>query len=99
MDEVRLPIRWRDTDALGHVNNAVYLTYLAEACRRRLGPFRFVRVELDYRREIAWDDHEVTVAVEVRETAGPRVHLAARIATATGDAAEALAVVELQPAP
>jgi acyl-CoA thioester hydrolase len=26
-----IEVRWRDLDALGHVNNAVYLTYLEEA--------------------------------------------------------------------
>lgn len=26
-----LEVRWRDLDALGHVNNAVYLTYLEQA--------------------------------------------------------------------
>jgi len=26
-----LEVRWRDVDALGHVNNAVYLTYLEQA--------------------------------------------------------------------
>jgi len=26
-----LDVRWRDLDALGHVNNAVYLTYLEQA--------------------------------------------------------------------
>ena len=29
--EVEIPIRWRDVDAYGHVNNAVFLTYLEEA--------------------------------------------------------------------
>jgi hypothetical protein len=29
--EERIGIRWRDMDAYGHVNNAVYLTYLEEA--------------------------------------------------------------------
>ncbi len=32
--EISLPIRWRDLDAYGHVNNSAYLTYLEEA---RLG--------------------------------------------------------------
>jgi len=32
MVEVTIPIRWRDVDNYGHVNNAVYLTYLEEAC-------------------------------------------------------------------
>ena len=30
--EKRIEIRWRDLDALGHVNNAVYATYLEECC-------------------------------------------------------------------
>ena len=29
--EKRIEIRWRDLDAYGHVNNAVYLNYLEEA--------------------------------------------------------------------
>ena len=28
MHEKQIEIRWRDQDAYGHVNNAVYLTYL-----------------------------------------------------------------------
>ncbi len=35
--QVPIPIRWRDLDALGHVNNAVYLTYFEVA---RLGYIR-----------------------------------------------------------
>ena len=31
MFEKRIAIRWRDLDALGHVNNAVYLTYFEVA--------------------------------------------------------------------
>lgn len=30
--QVELPVRFRDTDTMGHVNNAVYLSYL-EQCR------------------------------------------------------------------
>lgn len=59
----RLDVRFRDCDALGHVNNAVYLTYLEQA---RLHFWRasglaggageqapgviLARVEIDYRR-------------------------------------------------
>ena len=60
----RLEVRFRDCDALGHVNNAVYLTYLEEA---RLNHWRssglatkgdgegvpeliLARAEIDYRR-------------------------------------------------
>ena len=53
-----LPIRWSDMDALGHVNNAVYLTYLEEARTHYLAAVDWdwekfglivARVELDYR--------------------------------------------------
>jgi acyl-CoA thioester hydrolase len=30
MHDKKIEIRWRDIDALGHVNNAVYLTYFEE---------------------------------------------------------------------
>ena len=69
MTEVTIPIRWRDVDNYGHVNNAVYLTYLEEArdrwVRETLGPevdFVIVRIAIDYRRELSQDDVEVTVS-------------------------------------
>jgi acyl-CoA thioester hydrolase len=63
--EQRIPIRYRDTDALGHVNNAVYLTYVEELLLHWLGPvlgddFVSARVELDFRSELRHDDGEVT---------------------------------------
>jgi len=69
--EERVRIRWRDLDAYGHVNNAVFLTYL-EICRDAwvqevLGPvtdtwnFVLARVAIDYRRELRLDDDEVLV--------------------------------------
>ena len=68
MVEVTIPIRWRDVDNYGHVNNAVYLTYLEEArdrwAKETLGPevdFVIVRIAIDYRRELSQDDDEVTV--------------------------------------
>ncbi len=71
MHEERVRIRWRDLDAYGHVNNAVFLTYL-EICRdawaqKALGPvtdlgdFVLARVAIDYRRELTLDDDEVVV--------------------------------------
>ena len=69
MTQVTIPIRWRDVDNYGHVNNAVYLTYLEEArdrwVRETLGPevdFVIVRIAIDYRRELSQDDDEVTVS-------------------------------------
>ncbi len=38
-----LEVRWRDLDALGHVNNAVYLTYLEQARVHYLGHLGLVK--------------------------------------------------------
>jgi acyl-CoA thioester hydrolase len=69
MQEKRIEIRWRDMDAYGHVNNAVYLTYL-EAVRdlwleTTLGqsgdPWDYVlaRVAIDFRHELRLNDQAV----------------------------------------
>ena len=64
----RIDIRWRDSDAFGHVNNAVYLTYLEEVRDEWLagvldadGVWGFVlaRVALDFRRELVTGDGAV----------------------------------------
>jgi acyl-CoA thioester hydrolase len=71
MLERRIAIRWRDMDAYGHVNNAVYLTYL-EDCRDAwaqsvLGSvsdtwdFVLAHVGIDYRSQLTQDDGEVVV--------------------------------------
>ena len=66
--EERITIRWRDVDAYGHVNNAVYLTYLEEArdawVHEVMGErfdFVIVRIAIDYRRELSLEDREVIV--------------------------------------
>lgn len=63
--EHEIELRWRDHDALDHVNNAVFLTYLEEArlawLRRlpvpwfdeRQGPV-VARIEIDFRRPLTW---------------------------------------------
>jgi acyl-CoA thioester hydrolase len=71
MLEKRIEIRWRDVDAYGHVNNAVYLNYLEEArdawVTEVLGPvtetwdFVLARVAIDYERELRQDDGAVIV--------------------------------------
>jgi acyl-CoA thioester hydrolase len=70
--EVRIDIRWRDMDAYGHVNNAVYLNLLEEArdgwVQEVLGPvaddvwhFVLARVAIDFRSELKQEDGEVVV--------------------------------------
>jgi len=71
MHEKRIEIRWRDMDAFGHVNNAVYLTYLEEARDEWLEAalpagesawdFVVARVAIDFRRELSQDDGSVLV--------------------------------------
>jgi acyl-CoA thioester hydrolase len=68
--EKRVEIRWRDVDAFGHVNNAVYATYLEE-CRDEwleaaVGDdaswnFVIARVAIDFRRELRLEDDTVLV--------------------------------------
>ncbi|MBI4424826.1 MAG: acyl-CoA thioesterase [Elusimicrobia bacterium] len=73
---MELPARFSDLDALGHVNNAVYLSYLEEArvayLRDVLGvtdarrvEFILARVEIDYRSPVVLGE---TVRVAVRVT-------------------------------
>ena len=76
MHEERVRIRWRDLDAYGHVNNAVFLTYLEIRrdawAQKVLGPvtdtwnFVLARVAIDYRRELTLDDEVVVTCRPVR---------------------------------
>ncbi|HEV7667462.1 MAG TPA: thioesterase family protein [Thermoanaerobaculia bacterium] len=61
-----IPVRFRDIDGLGHVNNAVIVTYLEitrETYRRKLGEstdisefaFLLARVECDFRKPIPYN--------------------------------------------
>ena len=59
-----MQIRAHDIDALGHVNNAAYFTYVEELFAQSLEPvlgqdWVTVRVELDFRRELVLADREV----------------------------------------
>jgi acyl-CoA thioester hydrolase len=70
--ELPVTVRWRDTDALGHVNHAVFLTYLEEGrdafYTRTLGAdpmYVVVRLEVDFRAEVRHPDRRVTVRIEV----------------------------------
>lgn len=48
-------VRFRDCDSMGHVNNAVYSTYLEEAridVVGSLSEFILARVEIDFRAEL-----------------------------------------------
>jgi acyl-CoA thioester hydrolase len=71
MLERRVELRWRDMDAYGHVNNAVYLNYLEEArdawAQEVLGKvtdtwdFVLARVAIDFKQELRQGDGAVLV--------------------------------------
>jgi acyl-CoA thioester hydrolase len=70
--EHKVKVRWRDTDALGHVNHAVFLTYLEEGrdafFAEVIGSdpvYVVVRIEIDLRAEVRHPDGTVTVRIEV----------------------------------
>jgi acyl-CoA thioester hydrolase len=69
--EHQVTVRWRDTDALGHVNHAVFLTYLEEGrdafYLQVLGNpiYVVVRLEVDLRAEVFHQDRRLTVRIAV----------------------------------
>jgi acyl-CoA thioester hydrolase len=100
--EVRIPIRWRDVDAYGHVNNAVFLNYLEEARDRlvetlfgeRAWNFVVARVAIDYRSELNQDDREAVVRCRVTGFGTSSVRTAEQVLAADGRlSAEAESVV------
>jgi acyl-CoA thioester hydrolase len=70
VQEKRIEIRWRDLDAYGHVNQAVYLTYVEEVLdawvgevlaldQGRVWDYVAARVAIDYRDELRLSDRAV----------------------------------------
>ncbi|WP_134669825.1 acyl-CoA thioesterase [Halorussus marinus] len=74
--ETQIDVRFRDLDAMGHVNNAVYATYMEEArtayfaavVDRNLSetPSVLANLELQFRQSVTLGD-DLTVAVRVPE--------------------------------
>jgi acyl-CoA thioester hydrolase len=100
--EVRIPIRWRDVDAYGHVNNAVFLNYLEEARDRlvaslfgdRSWDFVVARVAIDFRTELNQDDGEAVVSSWVTAFGTSSVRTAERVLKDDGTlSAEAASVL------
>jgi acyl-CoA thioester hydrolase len=70
--EHSVDVRWRDTDALGHVNHVVFLTYLEEGrdafYTQVLGAdpvYVVAHIEMDLRGEVMYEHRRVTVRIEV----------------------------------
>ncbi|MEK7469819.1 MAG: acyl-CoA thioesterase [Planctomycetota bacterium] len=83
---------WRDMDALRHVNNSVYLTWLENARDAfwtevagayDIFPFTLARVEIDYRSSTTWRD-EIEVRVTVSKVGNSSFELAYLLSAAGG---------------
>jgi acyl-CoA thioester hydrolase len=102
--EKQIEIRWRDQDAYGHVNNAVYLTYLEEVrdewLERALGDssdawgYVTARVAIDFRRELTQEDDAIVARLWLKRIGTSSVTTREEIVTVGGElAAEAEAVL------
>jgi acyl-CoA thioester hydrolase len=102
--EKEIEIRWRDMDAYGHVNNAVYLTYLEEVrdewLTLALGPdgsawdYVLARVEIDFRRELTQGDDRVLARCRLESLGTSSLRTREELSTPEGEvAAEGLAVL------
>ena len=100
--EHQVSVRWRDTDALGHVNNAVYLTYLEEArdafYLRALGDpiYVVVRLEIDFRAEVRHADRTVRVEIAVERLGTTSLTTREILRTAKGAVAAEARVVTVR---
>lgn len=86
MFETRIPTRWSDLDAQGHVNNGAYLDYLQETRVEFLhgSPAQslldegvvVVRHQLEYQRPISYHDQPLAVRMVVASLGAARFELA-----------------------
>ena len=102
--EKRIEIRWRDVDALRHVNNAVYATYLEEVrdgwLEQALGDdgamwdYVLARVAIDFRNEVALGEEAVVARVSLARIGTSSITLQEEIRKLDGTlAAEAESVI------
>lgn len=96
---MRVQLRWRDMDMLGHLNQSVYHELLEEGragliteiLRRTAddvhGGYVVVHVDLDYRHEVRRDHGEVEVVVVLRRVGTSSLELAHEIRLTDGTVA------------
>ena len=96
-------VRWRDTDALGHVNHAVFLTYLEEGRDafyvHALGSdphYVVARLEVDLRAEVRHPDQRVTVRIEPERLGTTSLTTRETILSASGEVAAEARVVTVR---
>ena len=95
----RETVRFRDVDAMGHVNNAVFLTYLEEARIAFLLPLGaevthmiLARVEIDFRAPLRMGD-EIEIGVRPSDLGTKSFELEYEVRAGDSVAAEAKTVI------
>jgi acyl-CoA thioester hydrolase len=93
-EPVTIVIRWRDLDALGHVNSAVFATYFEEAreawllraLNRKIRREEIVvaRIEIDYLRPVNLEDEELLGSTRLVATGEKRLITDERLSTRDG---------------
>ncbi len=103
MFERTVDVRWRDVDALSHVNHAVFLTYLEEArdafYAQILGSepiYVVVRLEVNLRAEVHYPDRRVNVRIEVVQLGTTSLTTRETIVTPSGEVAADARVVTVR---
>jgi acyl-CoA thioester hydrolase len=98
-----VPVRWRDTDAQGHVNHAVFLTYLEEArdafFEHVIGTdpsYVVARIEVDLRAEVRHPDRQVTVRIQAERLGTTSLTTRETILTSSGDMAAEARVITVR---
>jgi acyl-CoA thioester hydrolase len=101
--EHEVAVRWRDTDALGHVNNAVFMTYLEEARDALYAAvigadpiYVVVRIDAEFLAEIRYGDRLVTVRIEVERLGTTSLTTRETILTAAHEVAAQARVVTVR---
>ena len=96
-------VRWRDTDAQGHVNHAVFLTYLEEGrdafYAQVLGidpSYVVARLEVDLRAEVRHPDRQVTVRIQAERLGTTSLTTQETILTPSGEVAAEARVVTVR---
>ena len=96
-------VRWRDTDALGHVNHAVFLTYLEEGRDAFYSQvtggdpaYVVVRLEVDLRAEVRHPDRRVTVRIAVERLGTTSLTTRETVLTRSGEVAAEARVVTVR---
>jgi acyl-CoA thioester hydrolase len=98
--EHQVSLRWRDVDALGHVNHAVFLTYLEEGrdafyvqALGRDPHYVVARVEIDFRAEVRYADRQLRVRIEVERVGTTSLTTREAVLTSAGATATEARVV------